>query len=146
MMLLLGRLPSNTFDFTSASDAFAPSSCTHRQLWPPASTMDREDTHLADLLLGLAECERLGLREEVGEEDAVVERVADRVVRRRGRDEVGRDELRALMHELVERVLPVRARRAPDDRLRAVRVSIRGVSVKGGDARRSGSRRAGRPW
>ena len=82
-------------------------------------------THLANLLLCLAERESLGLRKEVGEEDAVVERVADRVVRRRRRNEVGGDNLRALMHELVERVLAVRARCAPDDRL--WRVSVRGT-------------------
>ena len=72
---------------------------------------------LAHLLLGLAERERLGLREEVGEQDAVVLRARDRVVRRRWREEVRWDELRALVHELVERVLPVRARRAPNDGL-----------------------------
>ena len=72
---------------------------------------------LAHLLLGLAERERLGLREEVGEEDAVVLRVRDRVVRSGGREEVRGDELRALVHELVERVLAVGAGCTPDDRL-----------------------------
>ena len=98
---------------------------------------------LADLRLGLAERERLGLREEVAEQDAVVLRARDRVVRRRGREEVGGDELRALVHELVERVLPVRARRAPDDRLRERReVGQRRGRVKEegeGNERRSGS-------
>ena len=75
---------------------------------------------LAHLLLGLAERERLGLREEVREEDAVVLRVRDRVVRRRGGEEVRGDELRALVHELVERVLAVRARSSPDDGLHIV--------------------------
>ena len=41
----------------------------HRQV----SYYRRGDTCLADLLLGLAERKRFGLREEVGEEDAVVE-------------------------------------------------------------------------
>ena len=67
----------------------------------------------------------------------------DRVVRRRGREEVAGDELRALVHELVERVLPVRARRAPDDRLRERReVGQRRGRVKEegeGNERRSGS-------
>ena len=62
--------------------------------------------------------------EEVGEQDAVVLRARDRVVRRRGREEVARDELRALVHELVERVLAVGAGRAPDDRLESRVISI----------------------
>ena len=80
---------------------------------------------------------------EVAEQDAVVLRARDRVVRRRGREEVGGDELRALVHELVERVLPIRARRAPDDRLRERRkASQRRGRVKEegeGNERRSGS-------
>ena len=51
-------------------------------------------------------------------------------MRRRGRDEVGGNELRALVHELVERVLPVRARGAPDDRLRAEFTSASAVYGK----------------
>ena len=93
--------------------------------------------------LSLAECKGLGLSEVVGEQDAVVQGVADRVVRRRGGKEVGGDDLRALVHELVERVLPVRARRAPDDRLRERReVGQRRGRVKEegeGNERRSGS-------
>ena len=81
------------------------------------STPKRTNAHLADLVLGLAERERLRLREEVGEQDAVVLRARDRVVRRRGRDEVGWDELRTLVHKLVERVLSVGACCSPDDRL-----------------------------
>ena len=72
---------------------------------------------LADLLLGLTERERLGLREVVGEEDAVVEGVADGVLGGGGGEEIGGDELGALVHELVERVLAVRACCSPDDRL-----------------------------
>lgn len=64
--------------------------------------MDDNFTDLADLLLGLAEGQSLGLSEEVAEEDAVVLRVRNRVVRRRRCQEVSRDELRALVHELVE--------------------------------------------
>ena len=70
-----------------------------------------------DLFRGLAERQRLGLREEVREEQAVD--VAPVVLQRVGgvheRDEVGGDEPRALVDELVERVLPVRAGLAPED-------------------------------
>ena len=41
-------------------------------------------------------------------------RVVDRVMRRGWGDKVGRDELGSLMDELVEGVLAVGARRAPD--------------------------------
>lgn len=71
----------------------------------------------ADLLLRLAKRERLGLCEKVGQEDAVVLRFGDRVVRRCGGEEVCGDEFGALVNQLVERVLPVRARRTPDDGL-----------------------------
>jgi hypothetical protein len=70
---------------------------------------------LADLLLGLAKSKRLGLSEEVGEEDAVVFRGRDWVVGRRRGEEVGGDELCALVHELIEGVLAVGARSTPDD-------------------------------
>ena len=113
MMLLLGRLPSKTFDLTSVSVALGPSSCGHGQL----GIKTRWRAHLAHVRLGLAECERLWLSEEVGQEDTVVLRVGDGVERRRGCQEVGRDDLGALMHELIERVLAVSARCAPDDGL-----------------------------
>lgn len=79
---------------------------------------------LADLLLRLAECERLGLSEEVGEEDAVVLGVGDGVVSRGGGEEVGGDELCALVHELVERVLAVGTCCTPDDRLLTSLISL----------------------
>jgi len=60
---------------------------------------------LGDLLFSLAERERFGLGKEVGQEDPVVETAADRVLRLDRRQEVGRDELGALVDELVERVL-----------------------------------------
>ena len=41
----------------------------------------------------------------------------DGVVRRGGRDKVCGDEFRALVNELIERVLPVGARGAPDNGL-----------------------------
>ena len=66
----------------------------------------------------LAERERLGLGEEVRHQ--LVVEVADRVVRLRAADEVARDEVRALVDELVERVLAVRAGFAPLDRTRRV--------------------------
>ena len=78
-----------------------------------------------DLRLRLAKRERLRLREEVGKQDAVVLRVMDRVVRRRRRDEICGDDLRSLVHKLVEGVLPVRARGAPDDWLLDCELSLR---------------------
>lgn len=50
--------------------------------------------------LVLAERERLGLGEEVGEEDLVVEATANGVLRLDGGEEVGGDELCALVDEL----------------------------------------------
>ncbi len=64
--------------------------------------------HLVD---GLAEPERFGLREDVRRQDVVV--VADRVERLAEADQVDRDQLRALVDQLVEAVLPVRARLTP---------------------------------
>ena len=58
-------------------------------------------------LLGLAAHEGLGLGEEVREQDHVV--VAHLVLRLDGGQEVGRDELRALVDQLIERVLTVGA-------------------------------------
>ena len=67
-----------------------------------------------DLFPGLAERQRLGLREEVGHQQVLV--VADDLVGLREPDEVARDQLRALVDQLVVGVLAVRARLAPDDR------------------------------
>ena len=67
----------------------------------------------AHLRLGLPERERLGLREDVRHEDVVV--VAERVERLAEADQVDRDELRPLVDELVEAVLAVRSRLAPED-------------------------------
>ena len=53
-----------------------------------------------NLGLGLAERERLGLGKEVGQEDLVVETLAKRILRLDRGEEVGGDELRALMDEL----------------------------------------------
>lgn len=55
---------------------------------------------LSDSLLILAERERFGLSKEVGEKDLVVEVVADGVLRLDGGEEVGGDELGALVNEL----------------------------------------------
>ena len=49
----------------------------------------------------------------------MVQRVADRVMRRRGGKEVGGDDLRALVDKLVERVLAVGSSGTPDDGLHA---------------------------
>ena len=110
-MLLLGRLPSKIFNFTRASDALGQSSCVCRSLvsnWVASAntivaSWATDGTHLAYLLLCFAKRQRLGLCKEVAEQDVVVLRVADRVVRSRKRQEVGRDELRALVQELGRR-------------------------------------------
>ena len=66
-----------------------------------------------DLLGRLAEGEGLGLRQAVGHEEVVL---LPRLVGALGEgDEVGRDQLRALVQQLVEGVLPVGARLAPED-------------------------------
>jgi len=62
--------------------------------------------------------ERLGLGEEVGDEDFVV--AAERVVGLSRGKEVARDELRTLMDKLVEGVLAVRPRFPPDNGAGAV--------------------------
>ena len=54
---------------------------------------------------------------EVGEEDAVVEGVTDRVQGGGRGDEIGGNELGSLVHKLVERVLTVGSCGTPDDRL-----------------------------
>ncbi len=68
----------------------------------------------ARLVRSLAAHQRLGLREEVGEEHLVV--LAEGVVRLERREKVARDEPRPLVNELVEGVLPVGAGLAPHDR------------------------------
>ena len=66
-------------------------------------------------LLGrLAERQRLGLGEDVGQQHVVVP--AERVERVAEGDEVARDQLRPLMDQLIKRVLAVGARLAPVDR------------------------------
>src|ERR1051325_3379171 len=67
-----------------------------------------------DLVSRLAAGERLGLREHVGEQHVVMP--ADPVERLCERNEIARDQPRALVEQLVERVLPVRSRLAPVDR------------------------------
>ena len=61
-----------------------------------------------------AERQRLGLREQVRHEQVVVS--PERVQRPGEADEVARDQPRALVDQLVEGVLAVGARLAPDDR------------------------------
>ena len=94
MIEVVGRLPVNT----------------------RAGTIDSGGTLGADLVGGLAEGQGRGLGEEVGQEQLVHVVVAvDQRVRRGGDgDEVGRDHLGALVDQLVEGVLPVGARLAPE--------------------------------
>jgi len=66
-----------------------------------------------DLLGGLAERQRLALRENVGEQYVVV--WAERIERPCERDEVARDQPRPLMDQLIERVLAVGAGLTPVD-------------------------------
>src|SRR5581483_3896870 len=73
----------------------------------------------AHLIARLAERERLGLREQVGHEQVVV--AADRVRRSDEADQVARDQLGALMQELIVGMLPVGALRPPDHRTRLIR-------------------------
>ena len=56
--------------------------------------------------------------EEVGEEDAVVEGVTDRVEGGSRSNEISRDQLGPLVNELVERVLTIGSGSTPDDRLK----------------------------
>ena len=118
-MLLLGRLPSKIFDFTSASDALGPNSCRASK----TSAVGRESIttssrpYIADLILRLTEGQRLRLSEEVGEEDTVVLGVTNGVVSGCGSKEVSGDEFRSLVDELIERVLAVGTGRTPDNGL-----------------------------
>ena len=86
--------------------------------WLPSNTRCRDlvrgHAFGLHLFTRLAERERLGLREQVRGEQVLV--VADDLVGLREPDEVARDQLRALVDQLVVGVLPVRARLAPDDR------------------------------
>ena len=68
----------------------------------------------ARLAFGTPSHQRLGLGEKVGEEHAVM--IAKLAIDAGGGDEIGGDDVRALMNELIEGVLAVRARFAEDDR------------------------------
>lgn len=58
--------------------------------------------------------------------------IVDRVVGGRWSDEIGRDQLRALVHELVEGVLAVGARSSPDNGLaRQRKVNDREAGMQG---------------
>ncbi len=96
-MLLLGLLPSKTFDLTRGSEAFTPSSykasfSAHEQCGSHFG-----GTNLADLLLRLSKRESLRLCEEVGQEDAVMLGVGDGIVRGGRGEEVCRDDFRPLV-------------------------------------------------
>lgn len=68
------------------------------------------------LVRSLARHQRLGLGEEVRQQNGVVFAAADRVLRLGGCDEVAGDEAGALVDELVEGMLAVGPRFAPDNR------------------------------
>lgn len=86
----------------------------------------RVSSHLfPHLFLRLSECQSLRLSEEVGQEDPMVLRVMDGIVGRGRGDEVSRNDLGSLMKELIERVLSVRARCTPNDRLEKERLTVR---------------------
>jgi len=74
----------------------------------------------AGLLGRLALHQGLRLRQEVGKEDLVVEASPNGVLSVGRRDEVGGDDPGALVQQLVERVLSVGSRLAPNDRPGAV--------------------------
>src|SRR5260370_37283650 len=67
-----------------------------------------------DLLGSFAERQRLALGEDVGEQHVVM--TAEWIERVVKRDEIARDEFRGLVNQLVERVLPVGPRLAPENR------------------------------
>ena len=89
-----------------------------RELAGAVDRIDEEHARLGDELphlgLGLPFHQRLGLRQEVRQEDRVM--LAERVVRLDRRDKVAGDKFGSLVDELIERVLAVGARLAPDDR------------------------------
>ena len=80
----------------------------------PERRLERGRAFGGEFLGGLAEGQRLGLGEQVGHQQIVL--VGERAQRVAEADEVAGDQLRALVEQLVERVLPVGARLAPDDR------------------------------
>src|ERR1039458_3544305 len=71
-----------------------------------------------DLLKRFPECERLGLREYVREQQIVM--ASERIERPAETDEVARDQFRPLVDELVERMLAVGAGLAPVNRSRLI--------------------------
>lgn len=70
----------------------------------------------SDLLVSLANHEGLGLSKVVGGQHLLVEVVGDGVVRLGSQNEVGGDQLGALVDKLEEGVLSVGARLAKQDR------------------------------
>ena len=73
-----------------------------------------------DLVARLAEHQRLGLREEVAGQHALVQVALDGIVAVDGEQKVRGDQLGALVHELEEGVLCVGAGLAEEDRARRV--------------------------
>lgn len=72
------------------------------------------------LLFGLAESERFGLSEKVGEQDLVVLAAGNRVERLDGSQKVARNQLGTLVNELVKGVLAVGTGLTPNNRTRLV--------------------------
>ena len=83
----------------------------HIQLWTRSKENVEKINSITRKMVKLLESE------EVGEQDTMVLRVGDRAVGSSQGEEVGGDEFCALVHELVERVLTVRASGSPDDGL-----------------------------
>src|SRR5215470_11114502 len=88
-----------------------------------------------DLIGGLAESQRLRLREHIGDQDVVMP--AQSVERLDKRDEIAGYEARALVDQLIERMLAIGTRLSPKDRpgsvidLRAIERDVLAVALHG---------------
>lgn len=74
-------------------------------------------TYFADFLFCLTKGQSFGLGKEVTEQNAVMKGVGNGVMRDSRSKEVCRNELRALVDKLVERMLAVRSSCSPEDGL-----------------------------
>lgn len=79
-------------------------------------------THLPHILLSLPKRQRLRLGKEIAQKNPMMIRteLSEGIMARSRRDKVRRDELGALVHELVERVLAIRSRGPPQNRSRLI--------------------------
>src|SRR6516165_12060996 len=88
-----------------------------------------------DLIGGLAESQRLRLREHIGDQHVVMS--AQTVERPDKSDEIAGYEARALMDQLIERMLAVGTRLSPKDRpgividLRAIERNVLAIALHG---------------